>query len=431
MTIQMKQLLLTGLLVAIAPTLPATANPVLEAETTSGANNTFADREIVPASTTHVLGGLRLGDMLEDTDYSFSGTLEPDSVDTYEVPGLSAGTPFFAWTDNSNSDVDTVLGVFDDDALLVFDDDSSPVGSGLASGIGGTVNSDGTIRLSVTGFPDYDFDGMADPPPDFGFDPGIPTPDFPGESGAYDIQIQLGVNSISNADIETADYTFTQELVPGEVNVLTLEDLPPSEPFIVWIDNVASGVDTILGMFDENGNLVDFNDDGSPFGNGLGSAITGFVNADGTLDLRVTGFPDFNFDGDYANDAGGFPGAPMPFEPTGHGASGDYDLYVALGVDSIQGDVDFVSFPGLEPGREFIAEVTLANFDPILGWYDDDGTLIIVDDDGGDTVLPRIVGTVPDSGVVNIAVSAFDDFEFQGNHAAFSDYVLKLEVDSE
>jgi hypothetical protein len=432
MTVQMKRLALTiGLLGAIAPILPATANPVLEVEASSGENNTFAERETVAPGSTHVLGGLSLGDTLEDADYSFSGTLEPDGVDTYEIPGLSADTPFYTWIDNSDSGIDTVLGVFDGDTLLLTDDDSSPVGSGLASGIGGTTNSDGTISLSVTGFPDFDFDGMADPPPDFGFDPGIPAPDFPGEAGAYDIQIQLGVNSISNADPEAADYTFTEELVVGEVNMVTLDDLPPSEPFIVWIDNAASGVDTVLGVFDESGELIDFNDDASPYGNGLGSAITGFVNADGSLDLRITGFPDFNFDGDYADDAGGFPGGPMPFEPTGHGAAGDYELYVTLGVDSIQGDVDFLSFPGLEPGSEFAAEITLANFDPILGWYDDEGMLIIVDDDGGQNVLPRLVGTVPSSGVVNVAVSAFGDFEFQGEHASVSDYVLKLEISPE
>lgn len=431
MTVQMKRLALTiGLLGAIAPILPATANPVLEVEASSGANDAFTDRETVAAGSTYVLGGLRFGDALENADYSFSGTLDADNVNTFEVPDLSPGTPFYAWIDNSASGVDTVLGVFDGDMLLLTDDDSSPVGSGLASGIGGTVNDDGTLTLSVTGFPDFDFNGMADPPPDIGFDPG-PAPDFPGESGAYDIQIQLGVNSISNADPDAADYTFTQELIAGEVNMLSLDDLPPSEPFIVWIDNAASGVDTVLGVFDETGELVDFNDDASPYGNGLGSAITGFVSDDGTLDLRVTGFPDFDFDGDYADDAAGFPGGPMSFEPTGHGAVGDYEMYVALGVDSIQGDVDFLSFPDLEPGSEFVAEITLANFDPILGWYDDEGTQIIVDDDGGQNVLPRLVGTVPSSGVVNIAVSAFGDFEFQGDHAAVSDYVLKLEIDPE
>lgn len=412
-----------GTLGAIAPTMVATANPVVEAETTAGTNDSFATREMLPAGTTHVLGSLVIGADLEASDYQFSGQLAPDEADFYTIPNLPPNQPFYAWTDNSNSGIDTVMGTFNGDQLLQVDDDGAPVGNGLASAVGGTVNPDGTIRIGVSGFPDFSFDGMADPPPSFPGDP-LPSSNFTPQGGDYSVYLQLGTSSPMDIDVETADYTFAETLIPGNVDVITLDDLPAGESFVVWIDNSDSGVDTMLGWFDATGDMVDFNDDGSPLGNGLGSILVGEVADDGSLEFRVTLFPDFDFTGEYT---GRMPEMPS-FEPRPHGVAGEYDLYVKLGIDSLPGDVDFYTFPGLQPGSEFVAEVTLANFDPMLGWFDDQGQLITVDDDGGEGVYPRLVGTVPSSGQVTLAVTSFADFEFDGSHQAVSDYVLRFDA---
>lgn len=429
MTVQKTLLALTlGTLGAIAPALTALADPALEAEMRVGDNNTFSTRTVLPAGSTHVLGELSYGvDSATGPSYTFTGRLTPEGVDTYTIPDLPAGEPFYAWIDNSNSGVDTVMGIFDGNTLLTTDDDGSPVGLGLASGTGGTVNSNGTIDIRISGFPDFDFDGMYDAPPEFSFDDPSLSSDFePFEpSGSYDLYVQLGTSDLTAADPASADYTFTQEIIPGEVNGTVLTDLPPNESYVVWINNNASGVDTLLGVF-EGEELLDFNDDSSPFGNGLGSAITGTVNSDGSLDLRITGFPDFDFNGDYSDGGPPMTGLMPEFVPPtgGHGAEGDYELNVQLGIEAIPGDVDFLSFPDLIPGSEFVAEVTLANFDPIMGWFDSEGTLITVDDDGGENVYPRLVGTVPSNGVVNLAISGFGDFDFTGTHTSISDYVM-------
>jgi len=90
--------------------------------------------------------------------------------------------------------------------------------------------------------------------------------------------------------------------------------------------------------------------------------------------------------------------------------SWDFDVYIDNNSTSTPGadEIDFVSFAGLAPGTSFIAEITAADFDTMLGWYDDSGVLIDCDDDGGAGLLSRIEATVPASGVVNLAVSGYD-----------------------
>ncbi|MEO0531678.1 MAG: PEP-CTERM sorting domain-containing protein, partial [Planctomycetota bacterium] len=66
-------------------------------------------------------------------------------------------------------------------------------------------------------------------------------------------------------------------------------------------------------------------------------------------------------------------------------------------------------------------------FDSVLGWFDDvTGELLEDDDDGGEDLLSVIVGDVPASGEVVLAVSGFDDFDFIGEHAESGTYTLTL-----
>jgi hypothetical protein len=57
---------------------------------------------------------------------------------------------------------------------------------------------------------------------------------------------------------------------------------------------VSGGLDTLIGLFDADGTLLDTDDDG---GSGLLSKIQFIVPTDGTYVLAVTTFPDFDFDG--------------------------------------------------------------------------------------------------------------------------------------
>ncbi len=247
--------LVVGLCLAVAP---AFALPEIEE------NDTFGTRQVLPVGTTMVEGALA-GFDASVYDFAFSGeSLDTGTeVDLFEILGLTPGDPFIAWTDNSASGVDTILGTFADPGfttLIDVDDDDSPVGDGFASGLSGTVNGDGTIRLGVTGYDDFDFDGFSDSDPTFGH----------GETGEYDLFVRLGEVTLNDVDF----FSF-----PG---------LMPGSPFTAEI--TVGGIDSVLGWLDDGGDLITEDDDS---GSGLLSRISGVVPASGTLNLVVTGYPDF------------------------------------------------------------------------------------------------------------------------------------------
>jgi MYXO-CTERM domain-containing protein len=84
---------------------------------------------------------------------------------------------------------------------------------------------------------------------------------------------------------------FSISLVEGEIIVMTTTPLddPP----------VHGDPDTIIGIFDSGGALLDFDDDD---GIGLGSSLFFAVPSTGTYFIGITGFPDFDFLGDHPQD---------------------------------------------------------------------------------------------------------------------------------
>ncbi|AEG02355.1 VPLPA-CTERM sorting domain-containing protein [Methylomonas methanica] len=211
------------------------------------------------------------------------------------------------------------------------------------------------------------------------------------------------------------NFSFQTALTPDQVISQTITGQVVSTPFFAAIDNSTSGVDTILGVFDQTNTLISLNDDGSPLGNGLASAIGGQVNNDGTIKLQVTGFPNETFS----------------TEPGSHSESGAFDLNVYLGIGSLAdlgyGDVDYFSFTGLTPDTAYKAEITSAEFDTTLGLFDANGNLILSDDDGGLGSLSSLTTMVDSTGTINLAVSGFGDFEFLfGSHIQSGQYQLTL-----
>ena len=258
----------------------------------------------------------------------------------------------------------------------------------------------------------------------------------------------LIVGSCVSAAEPNEDFFGATLLVPG---VTTVSDDVFGSP--------TPAPDTTLGAFDESGGLIEVDDDSSSFGNGLGSALFGIpVNADGSIELAVSGYSDFDFDGidddegfDHGQegaydlfvdvfDASGelldffdefgelFTGSVESFsfgDPTW--AGGTFDVEIDNFVDFEPGDVDFYRFTGLEPGLPFVAEITDGDFDTVLGLFDDlTGDLLDEDDDAGDGLLSLIEGVVPASGEVVLAVTGYADFGFFGQHTEFGDYTLTV-----
>ena len=215
--------------------------------------------------------------------------------------------------------------------------------------------------------------------------------------------------------------------------------------------------DTVLGVFDEFDSLLGVDDDSSFFGNGFASAILDQpINADGSINLKVTGFGDFDFDGLLDDDG------------IDHFESGDIEVYITLydsqgsafdSVDQFEtltegavlnidlsdsnwiggsfdaeinnffgdsSDVDFWAFDNLTSGDTFTAEITSGDFDSLLGQYDSTGNLVDSDDESGIGNLSKLTGVVPQEGILYFAVSAYPDFNFEGTHGAFGSYTLDL-----
>ena len=218
---------------------------------------------------------------------------------------------------------------------------------------------------------------------------------------------------------EDADFTFSDTLGLSGVNSHSVGSQSVGATFLAEIDNLITDPDgdpdpdTVLGRFGTDmmggfGSLITVDDDSSRFGDGFASGLAGSVNSDGTINLKVSGFFDFDFDG-------------------GHFESGSYDLFIF--TTSI-GDVDFLSFTGLTPGDVFEAQITAGTFDTVLGLFDDTGAFIRYDDDGGVGTFSKLTDTVDSSGNVHLAVSAFDDSGFDGTHLIEGRYTQSFNAES-
>jgi hypothetical protein len=215
---------------------------------------------------------------------------------------LPPGTLTVADEFTTPGEPDTLLGIEDQFGSIYFvDDDGSPVGNGLASGVGGAPTNSGSIDFSVTGVGDDFFEGNHGESGgyevfvdvyDFGdelidsfsevrtLQPGIVDDfsfnDFEWIGGSYDVYIE----NVISLDVDF--FTFTG-LTPG--GAFTAETFAPAE----------TDRDTLLGWFDSSGALLQTNDDIDD--TTLLSRIEGTVPADGKLTFAVSGFGDDDFVG--------------------------------------------------------------------------------------------------------------------------------------
>ena len=269
----------TGLLLSLLLANAATAN------TDTGSNDVFASAQILPAGALTVSGDLDPAGAPGDLIAQESGTLFPGGVVSHDFI-VTPGGAFTAAIDNSASGTDTTLGSFDQSFnLIATDDDSSFLGTGLGSSLGLIGNPDGTIHLVVSGFSDFDFDGLSD------------GGGAHGQTGAYELLLFEGGG-------------------PGDVDLYAFTGLPVGQRFLAETSAGATGTspDTVLGQFDNLGNLIQTNDDG---GVALFSQLDVTVPASGTLFLGVSGFADFGFTGQHsATGSYALTLQPVP-EPTG------------------------------------------------------------------------------------------------------------------
>jgi hypothetical protein len=214
-------------------------------------------------------------------------------------------------------------------------------------------------------------------------------------------------------------------------------------------------VDTVMSARDLFGEIYLSDDDDSPYGDGRASALYGTETNSGSIDLSISGYPDYALDGNHEEsgdyevffDVYDFFGDLTAsfsevrrlevgevhdfFFSDANWIGGTYDAYIDNTVSTPPSDVDFFTFTGLSPGSPFAARTfdpDEVGIDTYLAWFDSDGTLITLDDDGAGGVLSKVTGTVPADGTLMFAVSGYGDETFEGLHRSEGRYDLVLQL---
>ena len=264
----------------------------------------------------------------------------------------------------------------------------------------------------------------------------------------------------------------------GNDSVAQATVLPPGVLAVAGADGDDFGElfpDTVLGEFDEVGDLVFTDDNNSALGDGFASGLFLFANDDGTVRLKVSGLADFDFDGLDDNTGlphqetgqieivieGTIPGDPADPDDSGvdffdfdsgflepgevldflfeddeiAGLGLEVDIDNAVSPETREDFRDFYRFTGLAPGAPFVAETSELfpsvsfGIDTILAQFDESGNILALNDDfNDDDRLSQISGVVPASGEIILAVTGFDDFDFGSPHDELGDYVLSVTI---
>jgi hypothetical protein len=95
-------------------------------------------------------------------------------------------------------------------------------------------------------------------------------------------------------------------------------------------------------------------------------------------------------------------------------------------IEPVGGDVD-VFRVRLDEGYTFVAEIVSGELDSLIGLFDEAGSLVASDDDGGAGLLSKLTYPVSTGGTYYVAVTTYPDFGFTGAGNSGGRYVLDLD----
>ncbi|TWT86756.1 hypothetical protein Mal64_35860 [Pseudobythopirellula maris] len=220
---------------------------------------------------------------------------------------------------------------------------------------------------------------------------------------------------------------------------------------------LGTGPDTVLGVEGLFGGIDYFDDDGSPLGDGRASGLFGVPTSSGEVQFKISGYPDEGFFGNHG-EAGGYtvyvdvydlfddlvdtyeydetlnPGVVNSFSEFGSNwINGSFDVYIDnTTVGGFGDDVDFYRFTGLPPGARFSATTSAGEGgepDTALGLFNDSGELVGFNDDlSEETLFSQLEGRTNASGEAVLAVTGYDDLDFEGAHDEGGGYELAIEI---
>lgn len=213
---------------------------------------------------------------------------------------------------------DTTLGILDDKGSVLFtDDDGSFLGDGLASGLFLIdVNQlSGTVNWAVSGFPDFNFDGLDDETdsPHFQFGAWEGFIDFFDSEKGFISGEYLGFYDFTQPD----EVFFGSETVPegaaffdiyldnqvggdcacGDVDFQVVTGLEPFQAYEVRV--TSADFDTILQTYDAFGSPLNFNDDDPDAGCCL-SVLVETADENGEIYFAISEFADQDFIGQHS-----------------------------------------------------------------------------------------------------------------------------------
>ena len=384
----------------------------------SDGNNIFFTPTVVSSSTLTVSGSIW---SLTDQTPCSGDFVAAGDVDYYRFGPL---TPGYCFQTQINSTFDEYLGWFNNQGTLIAEEDYQ---------VTGLVPADGFIYLAVSGYKDSQFNGSHQKNGNYTLSLRVthntppPTSDL-NDNFTSASRLSIGQTSVSGNIWATIDQTPCPDdhNTVSDVDFYVFQGLEPGNCF--EIDEDAT-FDQVLGRFNQSGGLVEWAD----------GTLYGTVPQDGILRLAVSGWADTTFvgkhqqNGNYTlrlqlskNDA---PGETTDntfahrnvYPPGANQVSGDI-WYIRDRTpcpnDQPPSDVDFFSFVGLPAGVCF-RTYTDTNFDTVIGWYANNGILSTWSDS-------ELYGVIPQSGIVNVALSSWADIGFVGAHTNGGRYTVSI-----
>lgn len=333
---------------------------------------------------------------------------------------------------------DTLMRAWLPSSTTVVDDNSSPLGNGFASALYGVE-------------PYWDFDyGLRAVLEVTGADNMYWNHGFThGELGRF--EGFLTWRDVDGASLGTATFDETFSL-GNEIFLIEVYGVPlGTDTYDVELNNDACQTqscdrpDTFLGLFDETGALIGTDDDSSWAGNGTASMISTPLAGETLLEWKVTGsgnesFTPGVFHGqigswemifDFFGPGGWLGGSyvdDMPFVAGDEVFSGMIDvpagadfmeMWIDNAIDPCPCDIDFYTITGLAPDGAYIvnyqSEVWM-----MVAWMDNNGMVEIVTED------EPIVVAADELGVLHLAATGGDDWDFMGWHEESGPYVISV-----
>jgi hypothetical protein len=312
-------------------------------------------------------------------------TLNPPGDRDYLSFEVAADTRYTVETGNLGAECDTVLVLYDEDgAELTYDDDGGE--EELASRASWMAREDGEFFVEVRAFDeeaegaDTEYDIWVSESEPIGLDPDEYEPDDTMEDAN---ELTLGVPQKHTIHVE-GDHDWLRFQVEG------------SSSYIIETLDLKGGIDTIVHLYDETGEELATNDDGS--GEDLSSRIVWTAASDSVLYVMVRDFSEERVESgmEYTlSVTESEPPEPDAYEPDdSQEEAGEIEVGTPQRHNlHVTGDRDWMCFQAIA-GMDYVMETfNLGDrIDTYLALYDAAGELLTEDDDSGSEELASLLG---------------------------------------